>query len=385
MNFVHFGDTHLGGSNFKLREREQDFLDVFKQVIDYCVKERPDFVIHSGDIFDKGKPGNEILLFLINQLKRLKKLNIPFLIVPGSHDVSVDGTFIDVLDKVGLLINVAKKENYLINENEIILKGIDIGPAVIYGMPGRRANVKKIYEMLRPKLSNKFNIFVFHHMVSEIESPFSDIPISLLPKGFDYYAGGHWHEHEIFTYFNRPVVYPGSLEYTDLSVIENGRQRGFIHYKDGEINFVKVKTRDVQLLRINCNNLTPDECVNKCISNINESSNGLIVIKLHGILKSGRRSEIDIEKIKEFSRSKGWLHCIVQTSDLVNPGVVLSFKSVDEVEKEVLKSKGYNEKEIETGLMLLNELGKEYTPSELNKVINNLVKKLGGQNDNKRG
>ncbi len=374
MNFVHVSDTHLAASNFKLKEREQDFLDAFKQVIDYCLKERPEFVIHSGDLFDKGKPNNSILLFTIKQLKKLKKEGIPLYIIPGSHDVSVDGTFITILEKVGLLTNVAKTSNFIPEEDYIKMKGEETSNAIIYGLPGRRANIKEMYDRVRPVNSDKFKIFMFHHITSNIKETeyFSDIPISSLPKGMDYYAGGHWHEHEEFTYEGKPVIYPGSTEYHDIEIMERGRPRGFIHYVNGEVKFIKIKTRMIDVKKVNCNNLDPYETTTKCIKEFKSSNKGLIILKLKGTLKNGKRNEIDVNEIRKKALSKGYLYCNIKLSNVNNPGekgVTTANKKVNEIENDYLKSKGYSSEEIRTAINLINILGKDYTPNELIKAI----------------
>ena len=94
MKFVHFSDTHLGRKNFKIDEREKDFEKAFKKVIDFAIEKNVDFIIHSGDIVDTGKPSYGSINFLVSQLKRLKKEDIGFFTVPGSHDVAPDGTII---------------------------------------------------------------------------------------------------------------------------------------------------------------------------------------------------------------------------------------------------------------------------------------------------
>ncbi len=371
MNFIHFGDTHLGGSNFKLPEREQDYLDAFSQVIDYALREKPDFIIHSGDLFDRGKPGNKILLFVIKQLKRLKEAGIPFITIAGSHDVSVDGTFITILEKVGLLINASSKENYVKSEKGIIVKGIDVGNATVYGVPGRRANIKAIYDSLLPEPSDKFKIFIFHHIISNVSdaSDFADIPLRSLPPGMDYYAGGHWHEHEEFSYNGKPVIYPGSTEFTDIDSMARGKERGFIHYKKGP-EFVKLKTRKVEVREVNCNNLSPEEATSKCLSELKESNGALIVLKLNGTLRTGKRNEINVSQIVREALSKGYLHCNVRISNVNNPGEnILSARPVNEMEKEFLSSRGYSEKEIMVAQQLIDILGNNYTPDELEKAI----------------
>ena len=52
MQFIHMADTHLGYRQYGLSERENDFFEVFDQAIEEVVHERPEFVIHSGDLFE---------------------------------------------------------------------------------------------------------------------------------------------------------------------------------------------------------------------------------------------------------------------------------------------------------------------------------------------
>jgi len=379
INFVHVSDTHLGGSNFKLIQREDDFLDAFRQVIDYCVKEKPEIVIHSGDLFDRGKPGNKVLLFTIKQLKRLKAEAIPLFIIPGSHDMSVDGTFITVLEKVGLLTNIAKPENFKQQGGQVIMKGEEYHDFILYGIPGRRANISRIYKSLRPSESNKFRIFMFHHIITNVKGAefFSDIPISLLPKGMDYYAGGHWHEHEEFTYNGKPVIYPGSTEFCDIDTMEREKERGFIHYK-GRPSFIKLKTRKVIVKKINCNNLSPEQATNKCLNSL-DGHEGLIILKLYGTLSTGRRSDIDSVLIRERAVNNGYLHCNVRISNLCNPDeVTVNFgsKTVLEIEDEFLKKKNYNNDELMLARQLINLLGNNLKPVELSKTLDEVSKLL---------
>ena len=54
--FAHIGDTHLGYRQYNLEQREQDFYDAFNRAIDRIIEEKVDFVIHSGDLFNDGRP-----------------------------------------------------------------------------------------------------------------------------------------------------------------------------------------------------------------------------------------------------------------------------------------------------------------------------------------
>ena len=87
MQFIHMADTHLGYSQYGLSERENDFFEVFNQAIDEVVNERPDFVIHSGDLFEYSRPPTRALLTAQNGILRLKNGKIPLYAIAGNHDI----------------------------------------------------------------------------------------------------------------------------------------------------------------------------------------------------------------------------------------------------------------------------------------------------------
>ena len=63
MKFAHISDTHLGQRQYHLPEREQDIYDALKQAINRIIEEKVDFVIFSGDIFDRSSPPNDAVYF----------------------------------------------------------------------------------------------------------------------------------------------------------------------------------------------------------------------------------------------------------------------------------------------------------------------------------
>ena len=103
--------------------------------------------------------------------------------MPGSHDIGVGGTFITVLERVGLLKNIGSPKYYEAIDNEnILVKGITYKDAFICGLPGRRSRIKETYTRIIPEIQkNKYSIFVFHHIVSNVKDAefFADIPIIL--------------------------------------------------------------------------------------------------------------------------------------------------------------------------------------------------------------
>jgi DNA repair protein SbcD/Mre11 len=87
MQFVHMADTHLGYRQYGLSERENDFFEVFNQAIEEVVCERPDFVVHSGDLFEYSRPPTRALLTAQHGILKLKEENIPIYAIAGNHDI----------------------------------------------------------------------------------------------------------------------------------------------------------------------------------------------------------------------------------------------------------------------------------------------------------
>ena len=111
MKFMHVGDTHIG-QVYKNDTRNNDIKEAFTQMVDYALSERIDFIVHSGDLFDSGNPPLDSLLFVTDELNRLKSAGIPIFVIPGSHDVGVgeEESIIELFHRNKLLINLNSKK-----------------------------------------------------------------------------------------------------------------------------------------------------------------------------------------------------------------------------------------------------------------------------------
>ncbi len=92
IKFIHFGDTHLSRtypSSIAI-ERVRAFNRAFQYVIDKAIEYDVDFIIHSGDLFDKLTPWPSVVNFVKMQLVRLDEHNIPLFIIRGNHDGGFD-------------------------------------------------------------------------------------------------------------------------------------------------------------------------------------------------------------------------------------------------------------------------------------------------------
>ncbi|MBK7869060.1 MAG: DNA repair exonuclease [Ignavibacteriales bacterium] len=93
LRFIHFSDSHLGfvdytSDDFSVQKaREDDAYKTVAAVIDYAIKTKPDFVIHTGDFFHRPSPYNKAIVEAGKQFKRLSDAGIPFYMIAGNHDL----------------------------------------------------------------------------------------------------------------------------------------------------------------------------------------------------------------------------------------------------------------------------------------------------------
>ncbi|WP_297525460.1 metallophosphoesterase, partial [Sulfurovum sp.] len=89
MKIIHFSDTHLGFSDLDvtndegINQREADFYKAFEDVVDAIIETKPDYVMHTGDLFHRASPSNRAITFALTQLKRIETVGIPFVIIAG--------------------------------------------------------------------------------------------------------------------------------------------------------------------------------------------------------------------------------------------------------------------------------------------------------------
>ena len=91
MKILHFSDTHLGFNdldiinNENINQREADFYDAFCQVVEQIKLIKPDFIIHTGDLFHRSSPSNRAITFALEKFKEIDSLEIPFILIAGNH------------------------------------------------------------------------------------------------------------------------------------------------------------------------------------------------------------------------------------------------------------------------------------------------------------
>lgn len=385
IKFAHIADTHLGARNFKLKERELDFYKAFEIAIEKILKESVDFVVHSGDLFEKASPSISSILVAIENLKKLKENDIPILIIPGNHDIYLNETFLTILENLNLVKNLGSKRYFKKEGNSIICSGEKYDNVFLAGIPGRRVRIKEIYQRLLVKFPEdvKFKIFLFHHITNVVTPRFFDIDTYLLPKNFDYYAGGHWHSR--FEDNTNKIYYPGSTEFWDLSEMKKDPEKGFFIVRlfegGNERKWIRTNVRGVKLSKIVCENLSILDLNTKIINEIrkNPGNGEIFILNIVGRLRDGNRNKINRGLVEDYGKKMGYLYIYLDDTELLNPEEKfvekVREKTLEEIEREYLE-KRFDEKEIELAKMLIETLGRDIKPLEMASIKKKLVEEI---------
>ena len=230
MKILHTSDWHIGqvlNFHYDRQEEHQHFLD---QLCEIVVRERPDALIVSGDIYDKNTPGNSSMRFLSDNLLRICDLapDMPLILTAGNHDSSsriesmsgvwrrVNTYFVGAAERV--------EEQYLIDKHiiEIPDKGWiaaipyipdyqnDLYNIVLKEIGARNTQNLPVILMGHTTIGNA--VFTAHESVSfngrDIVGGINSMDISDIDDDYDYLALGHIHTPQ--TLSNGKARYCGS-------------------------------------------------------------------------------------------------------------------------------------------------------------------------------
>ncbi len=352
MKFAHLADCHLGcWGNPELQELS---VKAFNYTIEECIKEKVDFVLITGDLFDTAMPSVRILNETTINLKKLNDNKISCYIIAGSHDFSISGnTFLSFLENAGLSVNI---DRYTNDGNETKLEIFKKDNLVLAGIPGKKAGLEiKIINQIKHKNNkdNNLKILCLHTTLTEAKPKDMDIIESVdsnkLPEGFDYYAFGHLH-----LCFNRNIngkicVYPGPLFPANFSEFEDLKYGSFciVHWGK-EVNIYKreVKLKNVVNIKINADGRTPEQLSDTIINEIDNISKSIITLKIKGTLSRGKTSDINFSKFSELSiKNKNIL--LRNTNSLESQEFKAEIESegkdISEIESNVIKKYGWRE------------------------------------------
>ena len=337
--FAHMSDILLGAHREPaLRELEKK---CFAEAMDMCVSEAVDFLLISGDLFHVGIPDLGVVNDAVKKMRELRDARIPIYAIYGSHDYTPTGTsVIDILHTAGILTNLMR---WSIEDGRLRLKVLtdpETG-AKLTGIAARKVGLEsKYYEILdRESLEKEtgFKVFAFHSGLNQFKpdylSEMETIDIELLPKGFDYYAGGHIHVRGEYKLPGYPrVVFPGPL-FTgyggrDLESTARGEKRGFyvVDFDDKfrQMRFVPLESFLGAYLEVDVggkNGIQANKELQERVARL-DAKDKVVVLRVTGELAGGKTTELDLHGARKTLTDGGAVWVYVNRYGLTSREIV---------------------------------------------------------------
>jgi exonuclease SbcD len=280
MRLIHIADTHLGLSQFNrldpesgLNLREKQIYDNFLSAVDQIIAEKPDVLVHAGDLFDQVKPKNRAYKTVMEALERLHAAGIPLVVIAGNHSMA--------------------KTRYTTSPFEILVyhpgdmtaafsfkyENVEIGDTIFHLIPNmlRPEDYRSAYDEVELS-GDHHNVLVTHGLATSIRDKRlatvaeHELDNTILSDQFDYIALGHYHRQSQIA---DNAWYSGSLEY--LSYGEISDQKGGLlvdlGHKTGHVGcdvqpLVLPKTPMIDLGRISCEGVHPKDVTAEIISRV---------------------------------------------------------------------------------------------------------------------
>ena len=252
MKIIHFSDTHLGYNDLdildenNINQREADFYKAFSDIVEQIKEIKPDYIIHTGDLFHRSSPSNRAITFALEKFKEIDELNIPFVLIAGNHSTprtNLSSPILKIFENFKNIF-VSYSQEY---------KKIEFDDVIFHTLPHMNDD-SKANEQIELCESNidksKKNIMMLHcsvgawYLMQEFGEWVYPTDKEYIFNSMDYVALGHWHGFGAVSvkgtkekYSN--VFYSGSSERTSLNDKRNSK--GFVEVNIEEILNVEYK------------------------------------------------------------------------------------------------------------------------------------------------
>jgi len=349
-------DCHIGA--FRDPVLRELSLSAFKKALDMCVEENVDFVVISGDLFHSNIPDMGVVNQAVVKMKELKDTGINIYVIYGSHDFSPNETsIVDILSSAGLFQKIVK--------GEVVGKKIHLEffedpktGAKLTGISGRLLGLEREYYEKLDKQSleeeNGFKVFAFHTALDELKpaslARMESMPLSNLPKGFSYYAGGHIHKRiEVSLHGYGTIRYPGTLfgfGFRDLEQSARGEKTGFyiVTFDDDvkDVQFKEVSVCEYSIFEYDATDKNSVKANEELIGKVEELpvEEKIVLVRLKGELSGGKTSDIDFAHLRDLLHQNGAIYASINKYALTSKeytGIRVEGRDIREVERKLLR------------------------------------------------
>jgi len=213
MKFIHAADIHLdsplcGLARYEgapIEQMQNSTRRAFANLIELACSEQVDFVLLAGDLYDVDWKDYNTGLFFNHQMTKLREAEIPVFLVLGNHDAGSS-----ITKQLRPPDNVREFSSHQPETFRLDSVGV-----AIHGQSFPDKRVTDNLSTHYPKaVAGYFNIGMLHTSLNgrQDHAPYAPCSLAdLLSHGYDYWALGHVHRHEIINK-NPWVIFPGNLQ-----------------------------------------------------------------------------------------------------------------------------------------------------------------------------
>ncbi|MCF8109987.1 MAG: DNA repair exonuclease [Desulfobacteraceae bacterium] len=209
--FIHAADIHLDSPMHKLEAYDGAPVEQFRlstrraldNLLELAVSQKVSFVLISGDLYDGDWKDYNTGLYLVSRMNRLKEAGIPVFMVSGNHDAASAITKTLRMPENVTVFSSARPETCTLDDPMVAIHGRS------FGSPAEKNDLSKDYPAPLP---GRLNIGMLHTCATGRpgHEPYAPCnPEGLAQKGYQYWALGHVHQHEVLSK-NPFIVFPGN-------------------------------------------------------------------------------------------------------------------------------------------------------------------------------
>jgi DNA repair exonuclease SbcCD nuclease subunit len=213
IKFIHTSDVHLDSPLHRLdayegapvNELRQATRRAFENLVQIAVTNKVDFVLIAGDLFDGDWKDYNTGLYLVGQTHCLHEAGIPVFIAAGNHDAA---------SRISKALRWPANVHLFPSHKPTTFKVPGLNVAIHGQSYNSPSVIKDLSEAYPPPVNNCFNIGLLHTCLTGRKGHEPYAPCSLTglkAKGYDYWALGHIHSHEIVGY-DPMIVFSGNIQ-----------------------------------------------------------------------------------------------------------------------------------------------------------------------------
>ena len=259
-------------------QRLKDYRKAFLEAITEINKQKPDLVIHLGDLFHHKKPDPISMKTAYNELKKLAD-ETPVVLCIGNHDIEghLGSSYSPLFTLLHDNIHVLTHEN---PHAEIEIKDKKIGLHGFQYMRDRKQVEEQLETISEDVGENDTEILCIHQAIEGYLEP-HEVSLKCLrhiaPR-YEIILSGHVHRHQKIKEVSdvTPTYYVGSTERISFNEAEN--RNGFLVFRDNrfrEPEFIEVESAPMKKIREKVGEKSAQE-VNKHIEELLKENEDVI-------------------------------------------------------------------------------------------------------------